>query len=67
MSQKPDNDQHQKALVKQALKEGIKEWLDEQARAFGWFSMKWIGGVVIGGLIMIWLATHGWKAPQIAP
>lgn len=65
MAQKPDD--HQKELVKLALKEGIKEWLSEQMAVFGWWSLKGIGAIALGTLVYLWLASHGWKAPNVAP
>lgn len=56
-------DEHQKQLIKEAL----RELLDEQARAFGYLSLRWIGSVVLVGMITTWLISHGWKVPQIAP
>lgn len=59
--QKASEDEHQKEMIKAAF----MEWLDDQVRAFGWFSIKWLTGVVIGGVLIVWLSTHGWKAPPI--
>lgn len=57
----------QKALVKEAFKEGLKEWLSDQFAAFGWWSLKGIAAVGFSVLVYLWLASHGWKTPQIAP
>ena len=59
-------DERQKEMVR-AVKEGIKEWLSEQMATFGWWSFKGLGALALGVIVYLWLSTHGWKAPQIAP
>ena len=51
-------------LQKEVVKEAIKEWLNEKATQFGWFSIKTIGYVVIAGIGYAWLVTHGWSLPK---
>jgi hypothetical protein len=53
------NDQEQKELVKQA----IKEWLSEQKAAFGWWSIKTIGIAVLMIVLSFWFSTKGIKFP----
>ena len=49
--------------TKEAMKEALKEWLDEKAAKFGYFSMYTIAAAVIVGLGWFVLITHGWKPP----
>ena len=51
-------------IQKEIVKEAIKEWLNEKAAEFGWFSLKTIGYVVIAGIGYAWLITHGWSLPK---
>jgi hypothetical protein len=45
--------------LKIALKEGLKEWLDEQVTKFGWFALKTIGSALFAAVIgfIIWTKT----------
>lgn len=49
-----------KAMLKEALKEAIQEWLDKQFILLG----KWtLGGVCSAGLAVlayVWLSSQGW-------
>jgi hypothetical protein len=47
--------------IKAALKEAIKEWMDEKVRAFGLFSLYTIGAAGIGALFYFILTMNGWK------
>lgn len=49
--------------IKDAMKVAFKELLDERAREFGYFSIKWITTLVIGGLITFFGLKYGFKAP----
>lgn len=40
----------QRALMKEVLKEGLKEWLDSQFAQFGRWSAAGIAALIIGGL-----------------
>lgn len=44
--------------VKQALKEGIREWLDDAFAEFGKWTLKGILAAALAGLT--WLAVQGW-------
>lgn len=37
--------------IKDAMKLAFKELLDERAREFGYFSLKWVATLIIGGII----------------
>jgi hypothetical protein len=60
-------DEREKRIIKQAFKEGLKEWLSEQFASFGWWTVKGVAAIAFSALIYFFLATHGWKAPQITP
>lgn len=51
-------------LQKAALKEALKEWLDEKAAEFGKTTFKWMVMAVFVGLVYLWLTSHGWTAPK---
>jgi hypothetical protein len=54
----------QREDTKDAMREAMKEWLDEKFATFG----KWtLTGIAATGLVLLayaFLAAHGWKAPQ---
>lgn len=52
----PDNED-----MKQAAKEAIKEWLDEQVNKLGWWSIKTLAGLGLIALIYFILIMNGWK------
>ncbi len=43
--------------IKDAMKAAFKELLDEKAKAFGYFSFKWVSFLLVGGAIT-WVAVH---------
>lgn len=45
---------------KDALKEALKEWLDEKAASFGWFSIKTFGAVALMAMVYFIIQTQGW-------
>lgn len=49
--------------VKTALKEALKEWLDDKFTTFGKFSAAAVGAAVLAGLILFALTIQGWRAP----
>lgn len=53
----------QKEMVKDALKEGLKEWMDEKFQDVGRWTI--YAGLIaaFGGLIYFVLMLSGWKGP----
>jgi hypothetical protein len=51
-------------IEKQIVKEAIKEWLNEKVTQFGWFSIRTLFYVFVGGLGYAYLSTHGWSLPK---
>jgi hypothetical protein len=58
----------QSAAMKQAVKEGLKEWLDEKWTEFSGNFTKWALGMfaaaVFAGVIWLVLKSQGWQAPH---
>ena len=46
---------------KQAIKEGLQEWLDSKFIEFGKLSLKGILAVLIVALVYLWSISQGWK------
>ena len=46
---------------KEAIKEGLQEWLDEKMASFGILSMKTIVALFLAALVYLWASSHGWK------
>lgn len=63
----PNDTPHRRAVdmdedkMKAALKEALKEWLDEKATQFGWFSFKAIGALMLAALVWGFISTKGFK------
>ena len=47
--------------VKDALKEGLQEWLDGIFSEFGKWTMRGIAAMVIAGFVYLALLANGWK------
>jgi hypothetical protein len=67
-SPEPDTSQRpllqlSKAEVKIAMKEALKEWLDEKYTAFGKYSFFGLGGFILSAFIYFILTTNGWRPP----
>lgn len=45
---------------KEIVKEAIKEWLNETASQFGWWSLKMIAALFAAGIVIFILWTQGW-------
>ncbi len=52
----PDDDE-----VKHAMKEALKEWLDEKFASFGKWSLGSLGAAVLVAIIYFLLQLNGWK------
>lgn len=49
--------------IQQALREELRDWLNEQFITFGKWSLKGIAALALAGLVYLFIVTHGWKAP----
>lgn len=47
-------------VLKDAAKEALKEWLNDQFAAFGKFTLGGLMSAAFAGLVYLWLASHGW-------
>lgn len=47
--------------MKKAMKEALKEWLDEKYMSLGKWSMSAFAAAVLGALIYFILWSNGWK------
>ena len=45
---------------KQAIKEGLSEWLDDKFSEFGRFSMKGLFAMALVALVYLWAVSQGW-------
>ena len=46
---------------KQAIKEGLQEWLNEKFSEFGKFSMRSLLAFLLVALVYLWASSQGWK------
>ena len=53
--------EEQKQTHKEAIKEGLQEWLDDKFIEFGKLSMKGILAVLLVALVYLWSVSQGWK------
>lgn len=49
--------------IKDALKEGLREWLDDQFAEFGKWTMRAVLAALLAGIIYLALISNGWKHP----
>lgn len=49
--------------IKQALKEGLREWLDDQFAEFGKWTMRAALAALLAGIVWLSLVSSGWKHP----
>ena len=52
----PKND-----AIKEALKEGLREWLDDQFAEFGKWTMRAAVAALLAGVVWLALVSSGWK------
>lgn len=52
--------EEQKELHKEAIKEAIQEWLDQQYKMVGRWTMKGITAAALAVLFYMYAAAHGW-------
>lgn len=50
-----------KEMLKDALKEGAKEWLDEKMQALGWWTFRGMSAAALFALFYFVLISQGWK------
>lgn len=50
--------------VKEALKEALRDWLDEKFMLFGKWSAVGLATLMFGALVYIILRTQGWTPPH---
>ena len=53
----PDIDKDE---YKDAVKQALKEWLNEQFAAFGKWTLMGLLSAAFAGLVGLWMASHGW-------
>lgn len=59
-----EEEKKESELMKAAVKEGIKEWLDDKFAMFGKWAVVSLAAVALAALVLFVLATNGWKAPH---
>ena len=47
--------------TKQAIKEGLQDWLNDKFSEFGKFSLRGILALMLVGLVYLWATSQGWK------
>lgn len=47
--------------TKQAIKEGLQEWLNDKFSEFGKFSIRSIFALMLVALVYLWATSQGWK------
>lgn len=50
--------------MKHAVKEAIREWLDEKFLEFGKWSFRGLVAALIAAVLYLSLVTHGWNPPK---
>jgi len=55
------SDIEEKQLLKDALREGAKEWLNEKMTELGWWTFRGIGAAGLFALFYFILHVNGWK------
>ena len=49
------------ANTKEAIKEGLSEWLNDKFSEFGKFSLRGIFALMLVALVYLWATSQGWK------
>lgn len=50
-----------KDVQKAALKEALREWLDEQFAAFGKWALRSLVALAFAAIVYLYITSHGWK------
>lgn len=58
-------DEERKKFFKEAVKEAMKEWLDEKAQCFGRWGIMTILAAALVALIYFILTMSGWQPPNL--
>jgi len=56
-----DSSDEQKQVIKNAIKEAAKEWLEDQYREFGRWTVKGLAALAFVTLLWLILERYGWK------
>lgn len=64
MSDHDELSERQRDDIKAAMKEAIREWLDDKFAMFGKWSFASLAALGLAALLWFFLTTHGWKPPQ---
>jgi hypothetical protein len=59
----PTESEMWKRNLKAAMKEAIKEWLDDQFATFGKWSIGALLAILLGAAVWLLLTSKGWKPP----
>ena len=51
----------QNEAMKDALKEGLREWLDDQFAEFGKWTLRAAIAALLAGIVWLALVSSGWK------
>lgn len=57
------SDEEKARLFKKALKEGLREWLDDQFATFGKWSAGAVAAAALFALVYFILEMNGWRQP----
>ena len=47
-------------LQKEAVKEALKEWMDQQFASFGKWTLTGLLAGAFAGMVYLWVLSHGW-------
>lgn len=51
-------------LIKAALQEALKEWLDDKFTQFGKWTLGGISAMAFAMVVWFFFFSHGWRMPQ---
>jgi hypothetical protein len=64
MTDQQEKQNHRREDIKDAMKEAMREWLDDKFAEVGRWGLKSLAALAIVALLWLILVTHGWKPPQ---
>ena len=47
--------------IQNALRDELRQWLNDQFAAFGKWSLKGLIAFLLAGLVYLWFSSHGWQ------